>query len=218
MTHCTRRDFLKTGAGAGAAALLAGARPAAGRPRPSAAAPSAPRVVSSGNGIRATARAMEILRAGGDPSTPSSPGSTSSRTIPTICPSATADCPTRTESSSSIRRSCTGRRTGPGRWPRSRNIKNPSKVARLVMERTNHVLLVGEGALKFARAHGFKEEDLLTERSREAWLRWRETMSDVDNWFPPKAAGACPRRCARSCRPTARSTASPSTAPAVWPA
>jgi N4-(beta-N-acetylglucosaminyl)-L-asparaginase len=54
------------------------------------------------------------------------------------------------------------------------------------MERTDHVLLVGAGALKFARAHGFKEEDLLTERSREAWLRWKETMSDVDNWFPPK--------------------------------
>jgi N4-(beta-N-acetylglucosaminyl)-L-asparaginase len=68
-----------------------------------------------------------------------------------------------------------------------RNIKNPSKVARLVMERTDHVLLVGEGALKFARAHGFKEEDLLTEKSLAAWLRWKETMSDRDNWFPPKS-------------------------------
>jgi N4-(beta-N-acetylglucosaminyl)-L-asparaginase len=68
-----------------------------------------------------------------------------------------------------------------------RNIKNPSRVARLVMERTDHVLIVGEGALKFARAHGFKEEDLLTEKSRAAWLRWKETMSDRDNWFPPKS-------------------------------
>src|SRR4030042_36724 len=66
-----------------------------------------------------------------------------------------------------------------------RNIKNPSKVARLVMERTDHVLLVGKGALKFARAHGFKEEDLLTEKSRAAWLRWQETLSVRDNWFPP---------------------------------
>jgi N4-(beta-N-acetylglucosaminyl)-L-asparaginase len=55
------------------------------------------------------------------------------------------------------------------------------------MERTDHVLLVGEGALKFARAHGFKEEDLLTEKSRAVWLRWKETMSDRDNWFPPKS-------------------------------
>ena len=47
-----------------------------------------------------------------------------------------------------------------------RHIKNPSKVAKLVLERTDHVLLVGEGALRFALAHGFKKEDLLTEDSR----------------------------------------------------
>ena len=67
-----------------------------------------------------------------------------------------------------------------------RNIKNPSKVARLVMERTDHVLIVGEGALRFARAHGFKEEELLTDRARQVWLRWKETISDEDDWFPPK--------------------------------
>lgn len=66
-----------------------------------------------------------------------------------------------------------------------RNIKNPSKVARLVMERTDHVLLVGEGALRFARAHGFREEDLLTDSSREAWLKWKENMSKEDAWLPP---------------------------------
>lgn len=66
-----------------------------------------------------------------------------------------------------------------------RNIKNPSKVARLVMERTDHVLLVGEGALRFARAHGFKEENLLTDQSREAWLKWKETLSTKDDWLPP---------------------------------
>jgi N4-(beta-N-acetylglucosaminyl)-L-asparaginase len=54
-----------------------------------------------------------------------------------------------------------------------RNIRNPSKVAKLVMERTDHVLLVGEGALRFARAHGFQEENLLTEKSRQAWLKWK---------------------------------------------
>ena len=50
-----------------------------------------------------------------------------------------------------------------------RNIKNPSKVARIVMERSDHVLIVGEGALKFAKAHGFQEENLLTDNAREAW-------------------------------------------------
>lgn len=65
-----------------------------------------------------------------------------------------------------------------------RNIKNPSKVARLVMERTDHVLLVGEGALKFARMHGFKEENLLTEQSREMWLKWKENLSNQDDYLP----------------------------------
>lgn len=66
-----------------------------------------------------------------------------------------------------------------------RNIKNPSKVARLVMERTDHVLLVGEGALKFALAHGFAEENLLTDQARETWLKWKENLSREDDWLPP---------------------------------
>lgn len=64
------------------------------------------------------------------------------------------------------------------------NIMHPSRVARLVMERTDHSLLVGEGALRFARMHGFKEENLLTDRARERWLEWKETLSDDDNYFP----------------------------------
>ena len=69
-----------------------------------------------------------------------------------------------------------------------RNISNPSKIARLVMQRTDHVLLVGEGALRFAKAHGFKEEELLTEKARQSWLRWKETLSDRDDWLPPPDA------------------------------
>jgi len=65
------------------------------------------------------------------------------------------------------------------------NIKTPSSVARLVMERTDHVILVGIGALEFARSFGFEEEDLHTERSRAAWLRWREEHTDRDDWGPP---------------------------------
>lgn len=65
-----------------------------------------------------------------------------------------------------------------------RNIKNPSKVAKLVMERTDHVLLVGKGALKFAKRHGFKEEELLTDETRKIWLKWKENLSDKDDWFP----------------------------------
>jgi N4-(beta-N-acetylglucosaminyl)-L-asparaginase len=65
------------------------------------------------------------------------------------------------------------------------NIKNPASVARLVMQHTDHVLLVGVGALEFARAWGFKEENLLTEKARKIWLRWKEEMSDDDDWGRP---------------------------------
>jgi N4-(beta-N-acetylglucosaminyl)-L-asparaginase len=54
----------------------------------------------------------------------------------------------------------------------------------MVMERTDHVLLVGEGALRFAKLHGFQEEDLLTDKSRRAWLDWKENLSTSDDWLP----------------------------------
>ena len=74
---------------------------------------------------------------------------------------------------------------GAGAVAALKHIKHPSRVARLVMERTGRVLIVGEGALRFALAHGFPKEDLLTEASRKQWLRWREQMSDIDDWGPP---------------------------------
>ncbi len=67
------------------------------------------------------------------------------------------------------------------------NILHPARVARLVMERTDHCLLVGKGAYEFARMHGHEHVDLLTEKAREAWLRWRETMSTRDDRLPPPA-------------------------------
>jgi N4-(beta-N-acetylglucosaminyl)-L-asparaginase len=62
-------------------------------------------------------------------------------------------------------------------------IKTPSEVAKLVLKYTNHVFLVGEGAKRFALSYGFKEEDLMTEHSREAWLRWRANLNPEDNFL-----------------------------------
>ncbi|MBK8505871.1 MAG: N(4)-(beta-N-acetylglucosaminyl)-L-asparaginase [Saprospiraceae bacterium] len=73
-------------------------------------------------------------------------------------------------------------------------IKTPCSVARLVMERTDHMMLAGEGALRFAKAHGFKEEDLLTEKARLIWLEWKENLSDKDDWFPPADGQYLPRK------------------------
>ncbi len=65
------------------------------------------------------------------------------------------------------------------------NIKNPSRVAKLVMETTSHALLVGAGALAFAKANGFKEEDLLTDEARQIWLYWKQSHSAKDFWLTP---------------------------------
>jgi N4-(beta-N-acetylglucosaminyl)-L-asparaginase len=63
-----------------------------------------------------------------------------------------------------------------------RNIKNVSLVSKAVMEHTGHVMLVGEGAERFAVAQGFPRENLLTEHSRKLWLLYKESHSD---WWGP---------------------------------
>ena len=65
-----------------------------------------------------------------------------------------------------------------------RNIKNVSMVSKAVFEHTGHVMLVGEGAERFAVALGFPRENLLTERSRKIWLLWKEYHSTDDWWGP----------------------------------
>jgi len=80
------------------------------------------------------------------------------------------------------------------------NILHPSQVARLVMERTDHCLLVGQGAYEFARAHGHPHVDLLTERAREAWLRWKENLSADDDWLAPPTKQRTGKRDAESAR------------------
>ncbi|MBZ5720364.1 MAG: N(4)-(beta-N-acetylglucosaminyl)-L-asparaginase [Acidobacteriia bacterium] len=65
-----------------------------------------------------------------------------------------------------------------------RNIKNVSLVAKAVMEHTGHVMLVGEGAERFAVAQGFPRENLLTEHSRKIWMLWKEWQSSRDWWGP----------------------------------
>ena len=53
------------------------------------------------------------------------------------------------------------------------NIKHPVSVARLVMDKTPHVMLTGKGALDFALENGFKKENLLTPEMKKAWKKWK---------------------------------------------
>lgn len=65
------------------------------------------------------------------------------------------------------------------------NILHPCEVARLVMERTDHVMIVGPGAYRFARDHGHEHTELLTDSTRKVWMKWKETMSDRDDRLSP---------------------------------
>lgn len=76
-------------------------------------------------------------------------------------------------------------------------IKHPISVARMVMEKTPHVVLVGEGALQFALANGFKQENLLTESSKKAWQEWLKTakyepIQNIENKLYNKDSGKMP--------------------------
>jgi N4-(beta-N-acetylglucosaminyl)-L-asparaginase len=57
------------------------------------------------------------------------------------------------------------------------HIMHPISVARLVMEKTPHIILTGDGALQFALANGFKKQNLLTPESEKAWKKWMKTAN-----------------------------------------
>jgi N4-(beta-N-acetylglucosaminyl)-L-asparaginase len=68
------------------------------------------------------------------------------------------------------------------------NIRHACLVARLIMQRSGHVMLTGQGAEHFAVMHGFKREDLLTDDARKMWLLWKESRSSQNFWGPPMSA------------------------------
>ena len=181
----TRRDFLKRASAAGAGALVASSIPASSAASgPAVQAAARPVAIASANGLAAVAKAIEVIRAGAD----ALDGVIAGVNIVEDDPNDTSVGYGGLPNEEGVVELDAAVMHGPthlaGAVASLRNIKNPSKVARIVMERTDHVLLVGEGALRFARAHGFKEEELLTDRAREEWLRWKETLSKTDDWLP----------------------------------
>ncbi|RMH96315.1 MAG: asparaginase [Calditrichaeota bacterium] len=150
------------------------------------ASPGHPVVIASANGEKAVRRAMELLRQGNDPLEAVIAGVNLVEDDPEDITVGYGGLPNEegvVELDASVMH---GPTHNAGAVAALRNIKNPSRVAKLVMERTDHVLLVGEGALRFARAHGFPEQNLLTEKARRIWLWWKETLSDRDDWLSPE--------------------------------
>jgi N4-(beta-N-acetylglucosaminyl)-L-asparaginase len=205
-----RRDFLKGTALAGLAAPLladplanqaaSAVRPAQGQALPvviaSANGATVPKRGVEPKGISCLERAMQILKAGGDTLDAVVAGVNIVEDDPDDTSVGYAGLPNEdceVELDSSVMHGPTRRA---GAVASLQHIKNPSKVAKLVLERTDHLLIVGAGALRFALKHGFKKEDLLTDVSRKAWLAWRESLNPKDNWGPSwhKTASASSRK------------------------
>lgn len=174
----TRRDWMTSGAALGAAAAL-GAVAEAQDPKKI--------VISSANGMAACKKAMDMLKSGSDTLDAVVAGVNIVELDPKDNSVGYGGLPNEegvVELDASVMH-------GPSRRCGSvaglRNIKTPSNVAKLVMEQTDHIMLVGDGALKFAKEMGFKEFDLLTEESRLAWLVWKQSLRDKsghNNWGP----------------------------------
>jgi N4-(beta-N-acetylglucosaminyl)-L-asparaginase len=176
-----RRDFLKQAAFAGAAAVVGSGWPSVANTQSG--APGV-RAIASGNGQRAVDKAVELMRGGTDALDGVIAGVNIIEDDPNDVTVGYGGLPNEdgvVELDAAVMHGPTHRG---GAVAALRNIKNPSRVARMVMERTDHVLLVGEGALRFARSFGFVEENLVTEKSRELFLRWRESRSSEDDWLP----------------------------------
>ncbi|HEX4681300.1 MAG TPA: N(4)-(beta-N-acetylglucosaminyl)-L-asparaginase [Gemmatimonadaceae bacterium] len=65
------------------------------------------------------------------------------------------------------------------------DIATPAAVARDVMNHTDHIMLAGAGAKKFALEMGYTEQNLLTPEARQMWLRWKSKLNANDNWLDP---------------------------------
>ncbi len=182
-----RRGFIRHSALAGAGAVALGRMPQLPDARLRVAA-DIPIVVTSHTnqtGHNAMVAAWDVLTSGGSPMDAVEKGANTIEVDPEDTSVGYGGLP-NADGVVQLDASCMdGRSYNAGSVGALENIKTPSSVARVIMERTDHIMLVGKGALEFAKAYGFEEVDLLTPKAREMWLRWRENLSDSDDYGPP---------------------------------
>jgi len=174
-----RREFLTSaaalpllGPAAGLAAATGGGG-GAGRPC----------VIASGNGLAAVTRAMAGIREGEDPVEAVVAGVAIVEDDPDDMTVGYGGLPNEdgvVQLDASVMHGPTHKAGAVGALE---NVRNAAKVALEVLRRTDHVMLVGDGALKFARAVGFEEQDMLTDAAREAWLKWKAAGRPDDDWL-----------------------------------
>ncbi|MEN9817960.1 MAG: hypothetical protein RLZ32_1840 [Gemmatimonadota bacterium] len=180
----TRRDFVER------AALLAAAgfvprQPLAALPPvpPPAGFRGRPVVVASANGLRGVKTAYDQIVAGTDPLDAIIAGVNIQELDPTDQSVGLGGLPNEA-GVVQLDASCMhGPTKRAGAVAALEDIATPSLVAKAVMDYTDHVMLVGAGAKQFARAMGFREQNLLTEQSRQDWMRWKARLNPNDFWL-----------------------------------
>lgn len=182
----SRRSFLKKSAVAGAAAALSPSIVKEGAAHPRRRRAEGPIAVASGNGLECVERAYEVMLEGEEALDGVIAGVNLVEEDPEDITVGYGGIPNEEGVVQLDAAVMHGPTHGAGAVGALEGIMYPSRVARLAMERTDHTLLVGEGAQRFAKMHGFEVENLLTERARERWVEWRETLSDTDNYLPPE--------------------------------
>lgn len=184
-----RREFLRTSAAAAAGLSLTTSTAEAAEVLPvsgsqTSLAPLArPVVIASDNGLRGVAKAYEMIAKGSDPLDAIVAGVNIQELDPEDQSVGLGGLPNE-EGVVQLDASCMhGPTRRAGAVASLEGIATPSLVAKAVMDYTDHILLVGPGAKKFALNMGFKEQDLLTNKSRQDWLRWKARLNANDNWL-----------------------------------
>ena len=141
-----------------------------------------PLIISSANGLHALDKGMNVLKKGGDTLEAVVAAVTVVEDDPNEDSVGYGGLPNEqgeVELDASVMHGPTHRA---GAVAAVRRIKNVSRLAKTVMENTNHIMIVGDGARRFAVEEGFEEMNLLTEHSRKIWLAWKAKSSF--NWRP----------------------------------
>jgi N4-(beta-N-acetylglucosaminyl)-L-asparaginase len=154
--------------------------------QPAGAATSAPAtrpiIISSANGVHALDKGMAVLKSGGDTLDAAIAAVTVVEDDPNDDSVGYGGLPNE-EGEVELDASCMhGPTHRAGAVAGVRRIKNVARLAQTVMQKTNHVMLVGDGARRFAVDEGFEDMSLLTEHSRKMWLAWKAASSV--NWRP----------------------------------
>jgi N4-(beta-N-acetylglucosaminyl)-L-asparaginase len=186
----TRRDFLSTSAAAAAGLVL----PRRTEPsfvrvveraelQPPASTAGRPAVIASDNAIRGVKVAYDRLVGGADPLDAAIAAANIQELDPEDQSVGLGGLPNSdgvVQLDASVMHGPTRRA---GAVASLEDIATPSLVAKAVMDYTDHIMLVGPGARRFAIEMGFTPQNLLTEKSRQYYLRWKANLNADDNWL-----------------------------------